>query len=75
MYHFTSEPSQGKHWGEEEPGRARLVLGSEAGQRMLPCQPLLVTLIGSTAEDQAHYKETLFSYGKMYENLKGQAVC
>lgn len=29
---------------------------------------------GSMA-DQAHYKETLFPYGKMYENLKGQAVC
>lgn len=41
----------------------------------ISCQPSLVAVIGSIVEDQAHYKETFFSYGKMYENLKGQAVC
>lgn len=71
------------HWGcwhiPLHPGASPAwpvgVKRKEAGQRMLPCQPLLVTVIGSTAEDQAHYKETFFSYGKMYEKFKGQVVC
>lgn len=52
--------------GWEEGGRDR---------KILFCQPLLRTLRACMAEDQAHYMETHFSYGKMYENLKGQAVC
>lgn len=49
----------------------------EARQRQKKplCQPLLGTLRDCMAEDQAHYMGTFFSYGKMYENLKGQAVC
>lgn len=31
----------------------------------LPCQPLLVTALSDSVKDQAHYKETFFSYGKM----------
>ena len=50
----------------EEGGRDR---------KILSCQPLLGALSACMAEAQAHYMETLFSYGKMYENLKGQAVC
>lgn len=60
-------------------GRGRYLCGAgwcwEEGAENISCQPSLVTVIGGTVEDQAHYKETFFSYGKMYENLKGQAVC
>lgn len=49
--------------------------GGSLRQRTIPCQPLLVTVLSDSVKDQAHYKETFFSHGKMYENIKGQAVC
>lgn len=37
---------------------------------MIPCQPLLVTVLGSTAEDQARYKETFLLTAKYMKILK-----
>lgn len=56
--------------GEAEKLGGQAGAGEGAGQRTLPCQPLLVTVIGSTAEDQAHYKETFFLMAKCMKILK-----
>lgn len=68
MFHFILEPYGTGGWGAPwwwEAGPR------ESGQRTLPCQPLLVTVMSDIVEDQAHYKETfLFLMAKCMKILK-----
>lgn len=73
MYHFSLEPHLG---GDEGTWAGQDGAEEEGGGAENASLSALVSHgQGSTTEDQAHYKETFFSYGKIYENLKGQAVC
>lgn len=76
MYHISSSLMRlssgwimSTGWGGQGLGRRK------QRQKKPLCQPSLGTLRACMAEDQAHYMGTFFSYGRMYENLKGQAVC
>ena len=72
MYHYPLEPHLGGEegiWGEEAGAE------EEGGRAENASLSALVSHGQGSTADQAHYKETFFSSGKMYENLKGQAVC
>ena len=74
MYHFPLDPhlrGEVGIWGGREQAGAE----EEEGRAESASLSALVSHGQGSTADQAHYKETLFPYGKMYENLKGQAVC